>query len=92
MTRQTVLREQADRANYEAVQGGKDGAIRWFLAGVIVFGTAQLVWPPYQRLAIPFKVPLPLSFGNNNVTTTLTDRVFCYAQVPLIPRRLGTDN
>jgi hypothetical protein len=59
MTRQQAIREQAEQANYEAIQGGKDGAIRWFLGGVIVFGTAQLVWPFYRRLTTPFKVETP---------------------------------
>jgi hypothetical protein len=59
MTRQQAIREQAEQANYEAIQGGKDGAIRWFLGGVIVFGTAQLVWPFYRRLTTPFKVRYP---------------------------------
>ena len=65
MTRHQNIREQANKANEEAIQGGIDGGIRWFLAGVIVFGTAQLVWPPYQRLTLQFKVapfssPFPL--------------------------------
>jgi len=54
--RRQDLRDQAEQANYEAVQGGIDGGIRWFLGGVIVFGTAQLVWPFYRGLTIPFKV------------------------------------
>ena len=57
MTRQQILREQAQQANHEAVQGGIDGGIRWFIGGVIVFGTAQLVWPLYRGLTWPFKVP-----------------------------------
>jgi hypothetical protein len=56
MTRQKRIRDQADQANHEAVQGGIDGGIRWFLGGVIVFGTAQLVWPLYRGLTTPFKV------------------------------------
>jgi hypothetical protein len=58
MTRQQDIRDQADRANDEAIQGGIDGAIRWFLGGVIVFGTAQIVWPMYRGLTIQFKVSL----------------------------------
>ena len=56
MTRRQDIRDQADQANYEAIQGGIDGAIRWFIGGIIVFGTAQLVWPFYRRLTFPFKV------------------------------------
>src|SRR5271168_283158 len=48
MTRHQNIRDQANQANEHAIQGGIDGGIRWFLAGVIVFGTAQLVWPPYR--------------------------------------------
>lgn len=59
MTRQQLIRDQADQANQEAVQGGIDGGIRWFLGGVIVFGTAQLVWPPYRGLTPQFKVYPP---------------------------------
>jgi hypothetical protein len=59
MTRQQGLRDQADRANDAAVQGGIDGGIRWFLGGVIVFGTAQIVWPMYRGLTLPFKVGPP---------------------------------
>ena len=50
MTRRQDIRDQADQANQEAIQGGIDGAIRWFIGGVIVFGTAQLVWPLYRGL------------------------------------------
>jgi hypothetical protein len=57
MTRQQNLRDQADQANHEAIQGGIDGGIRWFLGGVIVFGTAQIVWPLYRGLTVQFKVP-----------------------------------
>jgi len=65
MTRRKDLREQAEQANYEAVQGGIDGGIRWFLGGVIVFGTAQIVWPFYRGLTIPFKVgPLQRNQAN----------------------------
>ena len=56
MTRRQDIREQADRANDEAIQGGIDGGIRWFLGGVIVFGTAQIVWPMYRGLTLQFKV------------------------------------
>jgi len=56
MTRRQDIRDQADQANVEAIQGGIDGGIRWFLGGVIVFGTAQLVWPFYRGLTLPFKV------------------------------------
>jgi hypothetical protein len=56
MTRQQLIRDQADQANEEAVRGGIDGGIRWFLGGVIVFGTAQLVWPLYRGLTPQFKV------------------------------------
>jgi hypothetical protein len=59
MTRQQVIRDQADQANQEAVKGGIDGGIRWFLGGVIVFGTAQLVWPVYRGLTPQFKVCFP---------------------------------
>jgi len=59
MTRHQNIRDQANQANDEAIQGGIDGGIRWFLAGVIVFGTAQLVWPPYRKLTPQFKVPHP---------------------------------
>lgn len=58
MTRRQDIRDQADQANYEAMQGGIDGGIRWFLGGVIVFGTAQIVWPVYRGLTLPFKVRL----------------------------------
>lgn len=73
MTRQQAIRAQAEQANHEAIQGGKDGAIRWFLGGVIVFGTAQLVWPFYRRLTTPFKVRNPAGSAN--------DRPSFYAQV-----------
>lgn len=66
MTRHQNIRDQANQANDAAIQGGIDGGIRWFLAGVIVFGTAQLVWPPYRKLTPQFKVPfhrLPESIG-----------------------------
>lgn len=56
MTRRQDIRDQADRANDVAIQGGIDGGIRWFLGGVIVFGTAQIVWPMYRGLTLPFKV------------------------------------
>jgi hypothetical protein len=59
MTRHQNIRDQANQANEHAIQGGIDGGIRWFLAGVIVFGTAQLVWPPYRKLTPQFKVPPP---------------------------------
>jgi hypothetical protein len=72
MTRQQHLRNQADQANSEAIEGGIDGGIRWFLGGVIVFGTAQLVWPAYRGLTVQFKVRL--NVHNNN-------RHFCYPQV-----------
>ena len=58
MTRHDNLRNQAEQANNEAIKGGIDGGIRWFLGGIIVFGTAQLVWPVYRGLTIPFKVPV----------------------------------
>jgi hypothetical protein len=64
MTRQHHLRSQADQANSEAIDGGIDGAIRWFLGGVIVFGTAQLVWPVYRGLTIPFKVFMQCSVAD----------------------------
>lgn len=56
MTRRQDIRDQADRANEVAIQGGIDGGIRWFLGGVVVFGTAQIVWPMYRGLTLPFKV------------------------------------
>lgn len=58
MTRRQDIRDQAAQANDEAIQGGIDGGIRWFLSGVVVFGTAQLVWPLYRGLTLPFKVSL----------------------------------
>ena len=79
MTRQELLREQAERANYEAIEGGKDGAIRWFSGGFILFGTAQLVWPLYRRLTTPFKVC-------SVYPPLLICRLFCYAQVKLCPK------
>src|SRR5213595_3121579 len=74
MTRQQVIRDQADQANQEAIDGGIDGGIRWFLGGVIVFGTAQLVWPFYRRLTPQFKV---FTFRFEK----LTDRRFYYLRV-----------
>ena len=61
MTRQQVIRDQAEQANQAAIEGGIDGGIRWFLGGVIVFGTAQIVWPVYRGLTPQFKVCLPRS-------------------------------
>lgn len=58
MTRQQTIRNQAEQANQEAIEGGIDGGIRWFLSGVIVFGTAQLVLPVYRGLTPQFKVCL----------------------------------
>jgi hypothetical protein len=66
MTRPQTIRDQADQANEQAIQGGIDGGIRWFLAGVIVFGTAQLVWPPYRKLTPQFKVPPFSSKGHTH--------------------------
>jgi len=65
MTRHDNLRNQAEQANNEAIKGGIDGGIRWFLGGIIVFGTAQLVWPVYRGLTIPFK-----AFLLSSVTAT----------------------
>ena len=65
MTRQHTLRDQADQANQEAIEGGIDGGIRWFLGGVIVFGTAQLAWPFYRRLTPQFKV-FTCTFGDTD--------------------------
>jgi hypothetical protein len=63
MTRQETLRAQADQAHAIAIQGGIDGAIRWTIAGIIVFGTAQLVVPFYRSLTLPFKVRLIVPAG-----------------------------
>jgi hypothetical protein len=82
MTRQQNLRDQADQANHEAVQGGIDGGIRWFLGGVIVFGTAQIVWPFYRGLTLQFKVPYP----HGRMETDY--RHFCYRRVSKV---LGVD-
>jgi hypothetical protein len=56
MTRRKDIRDQAEQANAEAIQGGIDGAMRYFIGGVIVFGTAQLVLPVFRSLTLPFKV------------------------------------
>src|SRR5271169_3786781 len=79
MTRQQLIRDQADQANQEAVRGGIDGGIRWFLSGVIVFGT-QLVWPLYRGLTPQFKVcPRP---------RCLMKSYFCYLRVAILESRL----
>ena len=81
MTRRQDIRDQADRANDVAIQAGIDGGIRWFLGGVIVFGTAQIVWPMYRGLTLPFKVFSPFLradyrhsyFLQANMHASLTD-------------------
>jgi hypothetical protein len=85
MTRHQNIRDQANQANEHAIQGGIDGGIRWFLAGVIVFGTAQLVWPPYRKLTPQFKVPplpppCPLLAGET-IWAAADGRRFCYLLV-----------
>lgn len=50
-----------DEAYEEAKSGALDGALRWGVAGLVVFGASQIAWPLYRNLTVPFKAFLQMS-------------------------------